>query len=368
MSSPEPRTWIFKFINYRVGVGDSRTESPIPPEFAHISGLPAPFKNNRIDFTVGGRAWTLTDDLMGEECHQNQSKVKESLLSGTLSTPFVDGDTWEVVGQVADDTARLLSFALCTWVSWARCSQISDSGATTFRYDRDAHAHLAYSSIKPQIEQLEVGVIKRYLEETYPRFVADRDVLDHAIGVYVESRVSDSLIVRTALLNMLLDSLQDQVHAKGHAAQIDEKLPERLDNPEFQTKFHALLSTLSGKWTAQRTKDLTGTIKGWNTKPGFGKAARDAFESLGIKGFETLKLGARHLLLHKAVLKLKDEEKLPYLFELDYLVFLMIARLLGYSGLFVHQHTGPEPKRLADVVSVIDDPGGPDVGTQIDAL
>jgi len=338
--APAPHHWEFKLSNYRISVGDDRTETPPPPHLAHIPGASGGFKVNRIDFTVAGRAWMLTDDLMGTDPHSNKKRVREALLSGTLSTPFALGDEWQTVAQVAEDVSWLLSFALCTWVAWARCSLVTDAGNPTWRYHRDI-ASAPYSSISPQIDQFDGGVIRGFLEETYPQFVANKDTLDHAIGVYVDARVSNSLLIRTALLNMLLDSLQDEIHAEDHDPQIDEKLPERLDEANFQAKFHALLSTLSGNWTAQRTKDLTGVIKGW--------------ESLGIKGFEKLKLGARHLLLHKAVLKLPDEEKTPYLFELDYLVFLMIARLLGYSGLFVHQHTGPDARKIADVASVIEE-------------
>jgi NAD-dependent deacetylase len=46
-----------------------------------------------------------------------------------------------------------------------------------------------------------------------------------------------------------------------------------------------------------------------------------------------------------------NDQKVFSLFELDDLVFLVIARPLGYSSIFVHQHAGPQPERVADGAS-----------------
>lgn len=343
----EGHYWQFRLTNYRVTYGDRMTTRLILP------GQSGGHTLNRIDFELAGRPWTLIDDLQGQQGHQKDLGANRSLLSGTLSTPVVSGESRESVGVIADDISRLLSFALCTWVNWARCTLISRSGQVLLQHERGVAA-APYDSAHARIDQGPPqggGIIKGYLEQTYPQFIAKRKLIDHAIGVYVQSQVSNDLLTRTALLNMLLDALEDEL--VPDEPQIEKGLEAMVDDKVFFAEFHGILAKLTPKWTEARSKQLLGEIKRYNKKPGFGAAVRKAFESLGITGFEQLKLGARHRILHEALVDLSDDKKLPYLLELDYLAFLMIARLLGYAGQFYHPHLGADANRVEHVVVTV---------------
>jgi len=329
--------WEFGLVNYRVTVGD--IESLVPTGKAR----------NRIDFVAEGRTWTLVDRLLGLEEHKHPQKVRNPQVSGTLSTTAREGEEWGDLTQAANDITRLLSFALCTWVPWASCSSLKSDGQRTPHVEQSFSGAAPYSSIRTRVAQHGDGVLRDFLESAYPRLTGklqvfkkkQREAFDHAIGVYVTSQLSNDIIVRTSLLNMLLDALEDQFE---HGHQIDKDLDRRLG--EFDRVLHELLSLLSPNWTRETTNKVVNSIKNLNNRPPFPKAVKSAYRQLGIEGFEDLDFGARHALVHNAVLKLREEDKLPYLDSLDHLAFLMVAKLLGFRGPYHHNHNQGEVRRV----------------------
>jgi hypothetical protein len=104
------------------------------------------------------------------------------------------------------------------------------------------------------------------------------------------------------------------------------RIPQGLGRNSHEFRYNLSKCALSGNLSKELTGKVISEIKRFNARPGFGKAVRLAFESLGIRGFDTLPLGTRHVVLHDAELPLSVEEVVPYLTELDLLVFLLIAR------------------------------------------
>ncbi len=272
---------------------------------------------------------------------------------GTLSMAATAGETSDGPQALTESLSPLLSLAMSAPVAWTVCELRGSDGqllCAHHRTVRDTAVQSAQTRIDQDPPQIG-GVIKGFLEECYPRLMADHERLTKAIAVYVEVQIADTTLVRAALLNMLLDRLQKEVNAGQLGLQIDPALDGRVDAAEFKEKLRELLSTLSPNWTADLTSQIRGEIKRRNSAPGFGKAVRLAFESLGVQGFQTLKLGNRHVVLHDADVPLTAEEVVPYLTELDLLVFMIIARRLGYSGQFWHPHLGAEAVRLGDLIA-----------------
>lgn len=276
---------------------------------------------------------------------------EESYPPGTLSMAAA-GETSDGPQALTESLSPLLSLAMSAPVAWTVCELRGSDGQLIWAHHRrvrDTAVQSGQTRIDQDPPQIG-GVIKGFLEGCYPHLMADEERLRKAIAVYVEVQIADTTLVRAALLNMLLDRLQKEVNAGQLGHQIDPALDGRVDAAEFKEKLKELLSTLSANWTADLTSQIRGEIKRRNSAPGFGKAVRLAFESLGVHGFQTLELGNRHVVLHDADVPLTAEEVVPYLTELDLLVFMIIARRLGYSGQFWHPHLGAEAVRLGDLI------------------
>lgn len=280
-------------------------------------------------------------------------RPEASYPPGTLSITAAAGETSDGPQALTESLIPLLSLAMSAPVAWTVCELRGSDGQLLWAHHRtvrDTAVHSGQTRIDqdpPQIGR----VIKDFLEECYPCLMTDQERLTKAIAVYVEAQIADTTLVRAALLNMLLDRLQKEVNAGRLGPQIDTALDGRVDAAEFNEKLRELLSTLSPNWTVDLTGQIRGEIKRRNSAPGFGKAVRLAFESLGVQGFQTLKLGNRHVVLHDADVPLTAEEVVPYLTELDLLVFMIIARRLGYSGQFWHPHLGAKAVLLKDLIT-----------------
>jgi hypothetical protein len=330
-------SWAFRLSNVTMAVGDTATQYE-----GGSSSL------NRINFHLAGRVWSLTD----ESAAPQPSQVGPQGSGCVLSVPAVAEENVSLVLPHLQEVATLLSFAMGTHVNWTE-SRLVGPGGVVWRERRNVHVPRLKQGMgrinqdDPQIG----GVIRSFLEECHPCLVADWDSLRQAIGVYAEAQVADEALVKAAFLNMLLDRLQKEVNRAGFPPQINPGLDAKLDKRgAFIGELHALLGHLSPNWTQDLTNQIVGEIKRRNAGPGFGKAVRIAFESLGLTGFDKLNLSARHKILHDAELPLTPEEVLPFLTELDLLVFLMIARRLGYTGQFWHAHL-QDTRRVSDLLS-----------------
>ena len=272
--------------------------------------------------------------------------------TGTLSTAVVAGDSADSIQELGRHLCILLSFSSCLPVDWCTCALLDSAGQVIWeqhRAVRRVHYETGQGRIEQDYPQL-TGVIRAYMEQCYPRFAADLGQLSQALAVYVEAQLADTTLVRAALLNMLLDRLQKEINEGRDAPQVDRELETRVDRKEFKERLRTLLAELSPNWTPDLTGRIIGEIKRLNT-PGFGRAVRLAFESLGVQGFDRIPLGTRHVVLHEAELPLGVNEVIPYLSELDLLVFLIIACRLGYTGQFWHPHLGNQVQRLEDLLA-----------------
>lgn len=400
--------WVFYLLNLGFVCGDLRTTIPLPKRYQSDPSLTPGSSLDRIEAEISGRTITLRDlkhaaAVKPPDVEESRAVLYSYLLDDqkqklgwfsrrTIGTAFglllakarrfwvqqtrkyarselarpevgyppgmlsFDAEAEEAPAApqaLTESLCPLLSLAMSAPVAWTVCELRSADGQLLWAHHRkvrDAAAESGQARIDQDYPQVG-GVIKGFLEESYPHLMADQERLTKAIAVYVEVQIADTTLVRAALLNMLLDRLQKEVNSGQLGPQIDAALDGRLDAGEFKEKLRDLLATLSPNWTADLTGQIRGEIKRRNSTPGFGKAVRLAFESLGVQGFQTLNLGARHVVLHDADVPLTAEGVVPYLTELDLLVFMMIARRLGYSGQFWHPHLGAEAVRLGDLIA-----------------
>lgn len=402
LTAPANAKWRFRLVNFGFNVGDRQTPRPVPNKYRDDPSVEPGSSLARIDATIGGRPIILIDDallrvgepadipaakealfqfLLKRRCaelgwyhwrtirtaedfllakfnHWRESKrlaqtpprlenENDSHPGGSVSFDAIADETVDAAETFVNDICTLLSLALCTAVNWSECELLAADGQVLGRRHRNVRLtrfERNQTRIDQDYPQLG-GVIRQYLEQCYPTFIANRDDLRQAISVYAEAQLAETTIVRAALLNMLLDRLQKEINKDHLVPQIEPDLDRRVDDASFKDQLRAHLATLSTNWTANLTGQIIGEIKRRNS-PGFGRAVRLAFERLGVQGFDTLDLGARHVVLHDAELELSVDEVVPYLTELDLLVFLIIACRLGYTGQFWHPHLGNDRPRL----------------------
>jgi hypothetical protein len=388
--------WVFGLSNYRIHIGDQKTEIPVPtrvqvtPEMAAEfndlkekwheafpnSGIPKSppvtpaeitlkpgWRNNRITFTFAGRIWTLDDDLLGRWPNEDH-KISEPVRSGTLATAVQEGDTEDAVQQVADDISDLLSLALGRDIKWVQCGRRNDDGAIqSLQYRKPGL--LAFNQHGTRLaDNWEPLNIKQFLEAGETVLVADREWWSVTIGLLSQVGGTKQLVVKCSLLNTLLDRITSKVNADTGEPQIDPKLNDRLDRGWFRWLLHLLLRTLSSKWERHRTDSLCdNVIKGWNAEPSFPEKVIRSCESLGIKAPSRSKLGFRHKLIHAGEFdkKLKTiEKKAEYLFGTEAIVLMLLVRMLGFEGYIYIQSIPPQPdpKKVIEFLAETPEPNG----------
>jgi hypothetical protein len=156
------------------------------------------------------------------------------------------------------------------------------------------------------------------------------------------------------LLNTLLDRLSDKILGRTNTPEIDAELPKKLDEPEFQTKLHSLLASLSSNWGKDRTDKLIGNIKQWNRQPSFPQKISRACQKLAIHPMPLKRLGFRHVLIHQGEMHGdldSDDERLRYFTELEGLALLLICRLLEFDGLVFLAVFGAQQKRVSEFLT-----------------
>lgn len=340
--------WLFRLANIWLPHGDEKTEYPAP------GGRPLPmlpFTLNKIRFTIVGREWELTDDLMRSRKVGADPDIRGPLMSGTLVTKHNQGDTWESVSQMADDIACLLSLATSRGVRWVS-QTLEDATGQAIEGRTEAvwlppfrskgHAH---------IDQWDFGVIRRFIEECYPRYVQSRNWFQLTLDMYLQAQLNEFISIKASILNTLLDRIQQHVNGKAFPPQIDPKLPGRADRkwlPKVLTFILQLL--LSPQWDLDRTAALIGTIKDWNSRPSFPRGVELACTKLQIPVPPKKTINRRHKLIHLGELDLRIDKAAEYWGELDLLVLLLILQLLGYTGTLVHHKIGPEPVSIEQVL------------------
>ena len=378
--------WVFGLSNYRVFIGDQRTEVPIPaekqitPEMAEEfnalkeqwheafpnSGIPKSppvtpaditlkpgWRNNRITLTFAGRIWTLDDDLLGR-WPTDDSKITGPIRSGTLSTEWKDGDVEGVLQQAADDIAELLSLALgrdIKWVQFGRKLVSSDMESIHYRKPgllalKDRGSRLA--------DNWEVGNLKRFVECGEKEITTDSEWWSKTIGLLTQARGAKYLEVKCSLLNTLLDRVTTRIIGPATNAEIEAGLKAKVDDPEFRKALHAVLSSLTDKWEITRTNEICRTINDWNVKPSFPKKIIRCCQKLGIPPISGTKLGFRHVLIHEGEMHsdLENiEERAAYYVEIEAILLLLLVRMLGFDGFIYLQSNPPDPKKVSEFLA-----------------
>ena len=351
----EQAQWRLRLTNLKLHIGDTKTIIPIPEDRAQA---PLPegwtmqpgWSNNRIVFPYAGREWHLTDDLLGTWSGPNQPELHRSVVSGTLLTTFVDGDTEESILELANDIGAALTVAVGRDVKVVSCSRINAVGTTTQTHGFNPGV-LAYEDGRdPVVDNWEFGLLRSFIGSAVPVIASDREWWIRTVGLLVQAKASRYLEIRSAILNILVDRISTRVLEGEERHEIDEQLPDKVDQPLFQSQLHQLLLSLSGNWTEERTRALCSTIKEWDARPSFPNKVRRACSQMGIESPVGRQISPRHRLLHVGELETRDN--LQYWIDLEGLVVLLIVRMLGHQGLISLRRFGAEPIRVADVVIV----------------
>lgn len=378
--------WKFRLSNLHLSRGDAFSHQPppretVPPErteeYAAIiadwhksytnlghamqefseryEGFPVRggFRANRVTFELGGRAWLLDDDLHGQK---NLKNINQPIVSGALSTQWMEGDSEGAIQQLADDISELLSFALARDVNWVSFGCFSDDGGSDKIVYRTPGLLPFNQSGSATIDNWEPQNLKSFLEASHGSLIADRDWWSKSIGLLTQARGAKYLEVKCSLLNTLLDRISSKVNGDNYGNEIDADLDARLDRKWFRWLLHRLLRTLSKNWEQHRTGSLCdNVIKGWNAEPSFPDKVIRACDHLGILPLSRTKLGFRHKLIHSGEMnkKLKTtDQKIDYLFGIEAVVLMLMIRMLGFSGQVYLQSNPPDPKPVSEFLAI----------------
>ena len=305
---------------------------------------------SRLRFTVGGRAWTLTDELF----RARRAGAKPSIVpveSASLTTPFAEGDTAGGVAAVASDIEQVLRLALSRDVRFVSVSTQGADGTLLTSTSRAVHVQPANVGGSPPIDNWREGVLAGLLEVAQPIVAGDRDWWHRTLGLYWQAQASKYLEIQTSILNILVDRITTRIVGASGGAEIDVDLPARADDASFREGLHALLSTLSSKWSADRTDAVVGKLKEFNAKPSFPNKIRRACDRVGVRAPSGKEMGVRHVLLHLGELNAPGGDAVKYWLNLDALVLTLILRMWGYKGSVYHGAFGPNEVLMTDVLA-----------------
>lgn len=340
-------TWRFDLANAHLRIGDEWVEHHLP---AQADGAPRPNGRScsRLRFVVEGREWTLTDELF--RTRRNGAKpANVPVESATLTTPFVKGDTAAAVAAIALDVEQLLRLALCRDVRFVTVSALDGDGNLLTSASRAVHVEPEYVGGRPPVDNWHAGVLRSLIEAARPVVAADREWWHHTLALYWQAQAAKYLEIQTAILNILIDRITTRLVGDGGGAEIDADLPARLDDQAFAQSFHALLSTLSPHWSADRTQAVAAKIKEFNARPSFAKKIRRACDQLGVRAPSGREMSVRHVLLHLGELDAPGGNSAQYWIDLDALVLTLLLRMLNYGGPAYHSTFGPNEVIMANI-------------------
>jgi hypothetical protein len=385
-STVDCRFWKFRLANLRLDRGDLFTHQPPPEETVPLEkiqeyhaliaesnksfGKPPltmtqikdRYKNfkirllqNRISFIFAGRTWLLDDDLLGR-WERDLNKIAIPVVSGTLSTEILEGDSDKIVQELATDICNLLTFALARDVKWIEVGCFAEEGKSHGLFQRSPGLLPFNQHGSPTIDNWEGGNLKGFLETAATPLNEAKEWWSVSIGLLMQARGAKYLEVKCSLLNTLLDRISSKVNGDHYGNEIDACLDTRLDRKWFRWLLHRLMRTLSKNWEQHRTDSLCdNVIKGWNAEPSFPDKVIRTCDHLGIPPLSRTRIGFRHKLIHSGEMNKKlntTEQKLEYLFGIEAVVLLMMVRMLGFSGHIYLQSSPPDPKPVSEFLAV----------------
>ena len=289
---------------------------------------------NLIRFGIGGTEWVLIDDL-GKSKPKDSHHIGHALPSGVLICKYHDNMGHDEVYSQVQCICFALSLALGRDVSVVASAILSEelnpTNARTY-----AVPVMAFSQkSSPLADNWDYQNLKRFVEQACKAFVVDRDWWLVTCDLILQARTSKYLEVKLSLLNTLLDRISKRVNSGKKQIEIDPLLDGRLIDDDFLKSLHSVLSSLSNKWSEDRTKSICGVIKGWNNSPSFPKQVARACEVLGIQLLDGANLAFRHKLIHEGELDKKLttwDQKAEYLFAIEGIVLLLIVRMINFDG------------------------------------
>jgi hypothetical protein len=348
--------WEFDLANVALHVGDVITTRSASANTGPSANRGMISIRNRVCFTIGGRAWSLTDELMDNRQQLTSAHLRRPLRSAILATDFQPTDVAEDIEQIATDIDTLLSFALNHGIRWIVRRRFDGNGQLIEEHTRNVWLPPFGTDNPKVVDNWEFFNLRDFMQTCYAPYVADREWLVASLDLYLQSQMNKFLSVRASMLNVLLDRLKQHVVPATNTPEIDEHLNERLDKRWFNWLLNRLLRLASRNWSIERTNALIETIKQWNAGPSFPKGVRRACELLRLPNPRGRMLQTRHRVIHVGVVDLPLEQAIEYLMDLEHLVLTMLLRVMQYEGVYYHSSIGTQPARLGDRLTQLPNP------------
>jgi hypothetical protein len=341
--------WNFRLSNVHLNTGDEKVERPLPRVDVPVgTKLLRGWSLSKIRFTIEGREWELTDDFFTLSREARKAQAKEAVVSGTLRTAARHGDDRGTIARIAENICYLLTMALSrdikiTMVLALDSEERIISGITTPYF-----IHPSGRGEASPVDNYDGGVLRSFIELAYLTFAKDREWWAKTIGLFLESRVTPYIEVRSTVLNVMLDRVTTKVVGDVAGPQIDAEIPKILKQKGFRDELRSVLEKLSPNWTDARTEAVINRVRELNARPPFGKKVAVACETLGVAAPRYEGNDPRHALLHEGEL-VTSAGNFEYWRDLDSLMVQMLLRMVGYDGVFYHFKYGGGSVQLADV-------------------
>jgi hypothetical protein len=337
--------WVFYLCNVSIHIFDEKSE--ILPSLGSPPGTPSGWSLDKIRFTIAGRDWILRKLSDKQQNLSELSKSPYPVITATLTTNGTSNEV-ETLSTMATDLTYILSFALSRGIVWTVRDFIDDDGTGPQRYIQSSFAPAFNRGGFAPIDNYTFKVIKTLIEAAYLKLQSDPDWYRLTLQYYLQSQIADYLDIKCAILNILLDRISSKFDASGPEFEIDNNLDTTLDKTDFKNQLHTLCSSLSSKWTLDRTIQIVNKIKEWNASPSFPKKINRICENLRLTKPPGKFLATRHQLLHVGELNPDKSTVVEYWKDLEWLVLSMILRLFDYEGQVYHCKFGPQPILLKD--------------------
>lgn len=341
--------WCFRLSNVHLNHGDEWVQRPAARVRNPDGSVPLGGKSlSRVRFTIDGREWELTDEFFTLPRDVRTAQAGEVTVSGTLRTVAQEGDSLPAVAAVAENICYLLTLALARDVKVTMALPLDAAEKVIQGRTTPVFVHPSGKGDASPVDNYGGHVLKRFVESSYAAVAGDRKWWAKTIAMFLESRVTPYLEVRSTMLNVLLDRISTKIVGDISGPQIDADIPKKVKQKDFRAELHGVLSKLSDNWTDNRTEAVINRIRELNARPAFGKKVAMACEQLGVAAPQHEGNDPRHALLHEGEL-ITSAGNLEYWRDLDALIVQMLLRMLGYDGTFYHFKYGAQPVLLADV-------------------
>ena len=344
--------FILPFVDF--GQGDRPTRVNFPN-----GGIWQPF--DHLAFNIGSGEWTLRnlyeiDHVLYTTKEAAARKMENPKLSELVLKPSAHSLLQAPAGvgaEEAESTATricwLLHLAFAQPVAWSEM-RVRAEGKSRFVLRRSFAFPSKVAASSP-LRNWGDRTLKLYLEGAYPEFEVAETWWSETMNWYSIATEHLALESSSMIFCMLLDRMSSKL-LNGHtyAKQIGDDLDRFLEDESNQKKlagtFGGIMKPLSSGWEDYRSNEMVKILKGWNDSPSYGKKISIAFGLVGLKEPSRKMLGHRHKLMHEGGLKLKGEEAVNFLLDLNEQILVLLFAMLNYRGKFFL--TGRGARFMAD--------------------